>query len=272
MAPNKMGNPLFCVKVEDKMSGRTIYVNFYATDGVDPPEVEITVEGLVRTEMLGPGPGVEDYKVPVGLSPMFWDKKKETVSEQDRAYVIEAGLNDRFVYRQVLTNLVIRHYAISVTLSVIMDKFNDPPKPNEHPQQYLGHKLDLDQPNYRVLNDKQRMERSNEIVNNKIAIVEPDREVTFDESKSDAKTCEDEPVSYELLLRPAMAIITCSISTDKLPKSIGFNDDQIEVVLDDKRVLSLHMPVSIDLTVPVKYKFDDRLCLFRMVCSIAETL
>ena len=290
MESNTDLQPLFCVKTTDKITGQTLFINFKSSDAIEAPAINIEEEKLIR-EICEPSPEIERYKVPLQLSQIFWSGS-DTLEEygkigpgsrqhekgEERNYVIDVQLNDKFAFRKVIASEIIRHYVITVTMVSIEEKFNHDLKTNSRSaHQYLGHKLELDQAGYEILKSPLQIKRSNEVVTNKIVLMDSGKEITYDSfmDKCDIKADKDDQrddtgIIYDLHFRPAIMVLTCSISTDKLPNSISFNDDRVKVELNDTKVLDVHLPLDIDLSEPVKYKFDDRLCLFRMVLKLKE--
>lgn len=255
------GNPVFCVRTTDKNSNKRLFINFKSTDGVEKPPVDLNEDQLVR-EICNPSPAIEKYKIPLKLSQIFWTK--QGASGKERHYVIDVHINDKFAIRRVLVNDVIRHYVIIVTLQTIEDKYN---KSNSAKTcgQFLGHQLDLDQATYEVLNLTQCQDRSNELVSNKVLLLD---ERTSGEVDS-ATSAGTSDTTYDLFYRPGSGILTCSISTDRLPDSILFNDDRILVQTSGKAIMDVHLPIQIDLREPMKYKFDDHTCLLRIVFKVS---
>lgn len=290
MQTNNDLQPLFSVRTTDKRTGQTLFINFKASDAIQAPEIDIEEEKLVR-EICDPSPNIEKYKVPLQLSQIFWTGC-DTLEEHgkiglglqqdkkgsDRNYVIDVQLNDKFAFRKVIPSDIIRHYLITVTMVSIEEKFNQEPKANsQSAHQYLGHKLELDQADYEILKTPIEIKRSNEVVTNKIVLIDSGKERTFNSLMNKCDTGagkdndpHDSEITYDLHFRPAIMVLTCSISTDKLPNSISFNDDRFKVELHDARTLDINLPLDIDLREPVKYKFDDRLCLFRVVFKLKE--
>lgn len=263
--------PLFCAKTTDKRTGQTLYINFKSSDAIQEPELDISEEQLVQ-EICNPSPRIEQFKVPLKMSQIFW-RDINNSEDNRRDYVVDVELNDKFALRRVIASEIIRHYVVTVTMVSIEDKFNQA-SATKLAHQYIGHKLELDQANYEILDSKQQIERSNEPVNNRILLVEnpsTSKEKVPSDSKASPGTADDliEP-DFDVYLRPASKLLTCSIQTDTCPDSISFNDDRIIVELGEKTLMDVYLPVNIDLTVPAKYKFDDRRCLFRVVFKLAE--
>lgn len=261
------GVPVFCVRTVDKKSSRKLYINFKSTDAVETPPVDLNEDQLVQ-EICNPSPAIEKFKIPLKLSQIFWSKQSES-SNKERHYVIDVHINDKFAIRKVLVKDVIRHYVIVVTLQTIEDKYN---KNNsaEACGQFLGHQLDLDQAAYEVLNLTQCQDRSSELVNNRVLLLgEKNSSSPSRGYKSAATSSSDAP--YDLYYRPGSRILTCSIQTDKLPGSISFNDDRIMVECSGQTLVDVHLPIRIDLKEPMRYKFDDKLCLLRIVFRIVES-
>lgn len=260
MAPEPItGIPIFCVQITDKKSQKKLFVNFKSNDSVQYPDVDLDEDQIVK-EICNPTPRIELFKIPLKLSPIFWSKGTKI----ERSYVIDVLINDKFAIRRVLPSEVIRHYVVNVTMETIEQKYNNS-RGTKGLGQFIGHNLDLDQTNYEVLISKQCIERSDELVNNKI--------ILLDETMNESNPKEN-PIDtpYDLYYRPASGILTCSIVTDKLPDSISFNDDRIVVKSDEKFLVDAYLPFYIDLSMPVKYKYDDRLCLLRIVFKVFETL
>lgn len=268
--------PVFCVRTTDKRTERTLYINYRASDEVLAPEIEIEEEKLVK-EICEPSPEIEKYKIPLQLSPIYWsqveDEGKRTAARKqvDRNYVIDVEMNKRFAFRQVISSKIIRHYVVTVTMVSIEEKYNleRGSKTDKSAYQYLGHKLELDQAGYEILKSPIEIKRSNEVVSNKIVLVDSGKELTYDGQQSTSEDSKDQ-IPYDLHLRPAMGLLTCSITTDRLPNSMSFNNDRLNIELADKRVCDISLPLDIDLKEPVKYKFDDRLSLLRIVLKMKE--
>lgn len=273
--------PLFYLKTTDKISGREMYVNFKCTSQVQAPSVDIDETKLVD-EICNPSPNIEQYKIPLLLGKIYWSK--DELEPSKKCYVTTVQMNDKFAYRKVVPSEVVRHYVISVVMSAIEDKFNHPNSAKLYGQ-FLGHQLDLDQAVYEVLGHgekKNSVVQSNEVVENKVMFVDcqSDKAIVTDESTNEQLEV------YDLYYRPKSQILTIQVAADHLPDRIEFNDDRVCIVGhkekkprtvvhtgDDSslmKLIDIHLPLYIDLSVPVKYKFDDKLCLFRVVFKVLE--
>ena len=263
MNPNGDLNPLFCLKTTEKRSNRILFINFQATNDVPAPDVDVDEDTLIQ-EICNPSPRIENLKIPLKLSQIYW--QKESDKNGDRNYVIDVQLNEKFAIRKVIASEIIRNYVVTVVMVSIEEKYNASDA-IKVAKQFVGHKLELDQAGYEILTIDHMADRSNELVNNKITFVDNDS----DTKVSQDTTTDNERVEYDLHYRPTSFLLTCSVRTDKLPDSISFNDDRFCVRIDEKDALDITLPNYIDLSEPVKYKFDDRLCLFRIVFKIRET-
>lgn len=252
------GNPVFCIKTIEKNSRRSMFINFKSTDAVVPPEIDLDEDELCE-EIRNPSARIENFKIPMKMSPIYWNKSEK---EGEKSYVVDVFINDKFCIRRVLLSDVIRHYLSLVTMIQLEEKYNREGSTNKVGQ-FIGHKLELNQVSYEVLDDKQSIEKSTDLVNNKITLVEqPKIDSVISVLPNDT--------IYDLYYRPTSKILTCSVNVDKLPDSIGFNDDRIIIRLDAKILVDTYLPFYIDLSEPAKYKFDDKLCLFRVVFRINE--
>jgi len=247
------GIPIFCVEVKDKKQKCTLFINFKSTSDVEYPNVDLNEDQLVQ-EICHPSQNIEKYKIPMKLSQLYWPKE----IDGERKYVVDVYINDKFAIRRVLVGDVIRHYVIIVTMLTLEEKYNTDMQVKSCGQ-FIGHRLELDQAGYKVLETIQCVERSSKLINNKIVMIGDS------EDQSATRTDSSDTSHLDLFYRPSSGILTCSIQTDSLPDSIGFNDDRIKVTLANKNLMDVHLPFAIDLNQPVKYKFDDRLCLFRAV-------
>lgn len=254
--------PLFCLKTFDKKVQRNLFINFKSSDDVQEPEIDVDEDQLVR-EICNPSPNIENYKIPLKLSQIYWTKND---NKSDLGYVIDAQLNDKFAIRKVIASEIIRHYVITVAILTIEEKYNNNAPQAKAYGQFLGHKLELDQNGYEIIKSKLFIERSNELVNNKVIFAD---DTPISETSTSGQLGEDTP--YELHYRPNSKLLTCSLNTDRLPDSISFNDDRFYVELDGKCLIDVYLPFFIDLKQPVKYKFDDRSCLLRIVFNITES-
>lgn len=246
--------PLFCVQTSDKKVNKKLFVNFRASNKVEYPKEDIDEDQLVK-EFLESSSKLERFKIPFYSSVIFWSKGKES----DRCYVVDVTINDRFARTKVLASDVLRHYVITVVMSALEKKYNTEEALKSG--QFLGHKLELDFLAYEVLTKKQSTDRTNEVVNNKIMLIE--------ESKNQP-TIESDDQNFDLHYRPASKFLTLSLNTDRIPDCIKFNEDRLIVNLGEKTLVDVYLPIHIDLDQPVKYKFDERLCLFRAVFKVAE--
>lgn len=278
--------PLFHLKTTDKASKRTVYINFKCTSQVEAPTSKISEARLVD-EIRNLSPELEQYKIPLVLSKIYWLKDKPDSSE--RQYVTDVQINDQFARLQVVPSEIVRHYVISVALSAIEEKFNNPNAAKLYGQ-YLGHQLDLDQVAYEVLGhgEKQNfLERKGELVENKIMFVESKSgDILADDKVTDTDEARNELETYDLYYRPKSQILTIQVSADQLPDRIKLNDDHVCIIGHKNKsqtavaetsdssnppiLLDVHLPLYIDLNAPVKYKFDDKLCLFRAVFKVLE--
>lgn len=255
--------PIFCLRTSDKNTKRNLFVNFKSSDEVPPPDVDITEDQIVQ-QIYNPSPEIENLKVPLILGQIFWPEEKDDGQDNDcdSDYVIDVQINAKFAIRKVLASEIIRHYVATVSMVSIMDKFNSD-QSNKLTNQFLGHKLELDQGGYEILKGKTEIKHSKETVNNKITLLQ-DNLTKLSEF--------DEISSFDLHLRPTSMLMTCCLRTDKLPDSISFNDDRFCIKIGDKSCVDVHLPLYIDLTHPMKYKFDDHLCLFRVVFRMKESI
>lgn len=256
------GLPIFHVQTIDKITGRTFYINFRVSDAVQAPALDFDVRGLTEEWLRSGETSVyrEEYKVPFLSSPVFWSKEKDNV----RHYVIDVMINYKFAAKRVCTEQVIKHYVICVAITVIEEKLNNPIESTQFGQ-FLGHKVDLCALTYKLIRYPLNIERTDDIVKNKIV---PIGRSHIDDEPSTSGDAKD--AMYELHYRPASKILTCSITTDRLPDSISFNDDRIVVLSGKNRLIDIYLPFFIDLKIPVKYKYDDKSCLFRVVFKVKE--
>lgn len=254
--------PLFCVETRDRISGRKLFVNFLGVKDVPYPDNDINDDLLVR-ELMQPSQVLDAFGIPMNLSQLFWKKITEGKSPPADYYVLDCNINKKFAIRRVVNSDVIRHYVISVTFSEIEKKFLD----INHKKcgQFVGHNLDLDICDYKVLEGVVNVDRSTEPVNNRVIPLN-------DQLKKRIETSPSPEVSSDLFYRPKSKILTCSITTEVIPSSLGFNDDRIIIKAGDKILLDVFLPFFIDLSEPVKYRYDDRSCLFRVVFRIIGCL
>lgn len=257
-----MGKPIFCVSTVDKISKIKTYFNFRYSDSVPYPDGEFTDEDIIRLAS-GPGTGNEQYNIPLQSSPIFWNNE-ETNDDQkekktkERSYVIEIMINDKFALRKVLISNIMKRYLICVTFIAVEEKYNTD-KYIHTRGHFIGHELDFDQLNHKILKDRLFMDRSKELVNNKITVLDMSKDVIEQPQSRDST-----PI-YDLYFRPSSKILTCCIRTDKLPESISFNDDRLIVESEENKLVDIFLPIYIDLKEPMKYKFDDKLLLLRVV-------
>lgn len=254
------GLPIFTVRAKDKVTEKSLYINFKTSDTVPAPE-DFDEKKLREEWARGVLTTTSKCQFPLQTSPIFWSKEGK---DKERHYVIDVLINDKFAIRRMLTSRVIQHYVILATISTIEGSFNDPKQTTSFGQ-FLGHSLDF-AAEYQIL-DSKSTSRTDEIVRNKII------PMVRDKSDNGQKITTDDVSErqYELYYRPASKILTCSLNTDKLPDSIGFNDDRIIVKLGEKNIVDIYLPFFIDLNIPVKYKYDDKSCLFRAVFKIVES-
>lgn len=256
------GLPIFHVRTIDKITGRDFYINFRVSDTVPAPGIDFDVAGLTEEWFRSGSTSVyrEEYKVPFLSSPVFWSKEKDNV----RDYVIDVMIEHEFAAKRVLTEEVIKHYVICVAITVVEEKLNDP-KESIQFGQFLGHKVDLCALTYKLIQNPLNIERTEVIVRNKIVPLGGHR---VEDEPSTSRVSKD--AMYELYYRPASKILTCSITTDRLPDSISFNDDRILVISGKNRLIDVYLPFFIDLKIPAKYKYDDKSCLLRVVFKVKE--
>lgn len=263
--------PLFCVRATEKRTGQHFYINFQSSDAIQEPRVEFDEETIVKV-LTYHSRTVEQYKVPMNLSQIYWSKSEDN-DEASRAYVVDVEINSRFAIRRVIPSEVIRHFVVSIAMSSLESKFNHA-NASKSVRQYVGHKIDFDPSDYEILKNKQHQERSNELVNNKILLVEKpssSEEVREIVPSGDRLELSDSTeTSVDLFLRPKSMLLTCSIHTDTCPDSFSFNDDRVLVELGDEVLLDVHLPLNIDLDERAKFKFDDRQGLFRIVFKLKE--
>lgn len=247
--------PLFCVITKEKKTNNDFYVNFLGNHKVQYPNNDLNEEQLVH-ELLRPTRALDDLTVPVNLGPIFWKKSAKDCIEN--SYVIDAKINQKFGLQKVIQNETIRHYVIAVILSAIEKKFNE-----HNGGQFIGHDLDLDACDYKLTDGSKLCEKSNDLVNNKVTPLD-NQDGISDRSR------DDDSSTYDLFYRPSSKILTCSIPTEILPKSISYNEDRITIHKGDECIMDTFLPFFIDLEQPVKYKFDDKSCLFRAVFRVVE--
>lgn len=261
MASKEMveGIPIFLIQTKEKITGTTLFINFKTSNSVPAPDDNFDDAVLAEEWLRNPNFNSQKYQIPLQTSPIFWSKERDKV----RCYVIDVLINDKFTIRRVLTSKLVQHYVVLAAISVIEEKFNDP-KQTKLFGQFLGHQMDLSFADYKMM-DSQCMERTDEIVKNKVV---PLGDPSVDSDKSTTEGTKE--AIYELHYRPSSKILTCSINTDRLPDSIGFNDDRVVVKSGENNLVDVHLPFYIDLNVPVKYKYNDKLCLFRVVFNVIE--
>lgn len=256
--------PLFCIKTKEKVSGKDFYINFCSSEDVAYPTVDYDGNRLAK-EMAERGiENVEEFKIPLMSSPIFWSKRMDESDEKH--YVIKICINDKFAIRRVLANDFMRNYLVEVAMLVIEEKYNSKTSSIKTCGQFIGHKLDLDFKHYTHLSKKVEKEISNELVNNKITLLD-------NESGKPSKTASDpHDLNLDMFYRPASKLLTVSILTDKCPESISYNDDRIIVKQGETTLCDTYLPFYIDLSEPVKYKFFDKFGAIRMVFKIKESL
>lgn len=259
--------PLFCVKTTDTISNRKLIINFRANSDFQAPEVDITEDKIAR-EILNPSPEIEGCKIPFRSSPIFWSKHVDGSGNNDRYYVTYIEINDKFAFRKVLSSEIIRHFLITVAIDAIEDKYNSN-EARKVTKQSIGHQLSLDQGRYEIITSKLQVEHSEELVNNKVVVI-PDPMPMDGSIVGTLNDCEAGNISYDLHFRPKLMLTTCSFNIDRVPDKISFNDDRLTISLGNETIIDIHLPLFIDLKEPVKYKFDDRLSLFRMVFKMIE--
>lgn len=244
--------PLFCVETLDKKSSNKLFLNFRASHEVAAPEIEIEEEKIVRA-IHEPSPEIERYKIPMQLSQIYWSKSTTPHQSFGDSYVIDIFVNEGFGLMKVIPSQIIVHYLITVAMATIEQRECD--------------KLDMDQVEYRILEGKLEIERSSEIVTLKVIAV-------IDESNNEdaSKTASvNHSEKFDFHYRPKLQTLTCSLNgVEKIPDVISFNDDRILIKSDGSKLLDVYLPLNIDLTQPVRYKFDDRLCLLRIVFKTTE--
>lgn len=281
--------PLFYLQTTDKTSGRTVCINLKCTPEVQAPAVEIDEAKLV-SEICDPSPQIEQYKIPLVLGKIYWSEAKSVGSSEqqpgsERHYVTTVQMNDKFAYRKVVPSEIIRHYVISVVLTALEDKFNHPNAKKLYGQ-FLGHRLDLDQAAYEVRghggkSESASVKQSKELVENKVMLLGSQEDSRGAPSKAIDTTSPDADSlpPYDLYYRPKSQVLTVQLSADRLPERIEFNDDRLCVYgtkfTDGKKepaskLMDVHLPLYIDLSAPVRYKYDDKLCLFRAVFRVLE--
>ena len=261
--------PILCARTKDRKSARQLFINFKANDAIQSPESDFNEEDVVRV-IRDQSPDVEQFKIPLVLSQIYWTKPSneldESTVESDYNYVINVELNDKFAFSRVVTSEIMRHYLISVTMATIESKYSDINNKLPH-SQTLGHELELDQGDYEFLETKLEVEHSDELVASKIMIVsESDSSTLTNEQKS----LNNDIPSFDAHFRPRSMLLTFSIGTDKLPDELSFNDDHFILKSAGKSLVDVCLPLEIDLTEPVRYRFDDRFELFRVVFKVKE--
>lgn len=262
------GTPIFCVETADIVSKLPIFINFYATNEIQYPAVdlheEMLMSGIMRFDKT-----LESWTLPINLGPLYWKMNPETNPDyKDKGYVIETKLNHDFAIRRVIMSEVVRHYIITVALSAIEKKFNDQSDPKKYGQ-FIGHELSLDVSGYKVLDCQNLSAKSDQLVNNKvISLIDSGQSALSTKFK---EQCELNETDYSLLYRPRSKILTCVLPCDTLPSSIGYNDDRIVVKNGDETLMDINLPFFINLREPMKYKFDDRSCTIKIVFKISET-
>lgn len=239
------GLPLFCVQVIDKISGKNVFINFKSSGIVEPPE-DIPDDHLLNDKK-------PKFIVPLRPSPLYYTKD----GRDD--YVIIILINDVFSIRRVLVSDIMRVYLIQFALTEIERRYNSP-ESVKITGQFIGHKLELERKTSKTLTKEQCKEKITKFVNNKITILQ-------DNAQS---INQPDDTVYDLHYRPTSRILTCSVHTEKLPDSIAFNEDRIFIKHGDNVLVDADLPIFIDLKEPLKYKFDDRIGLFRAVFKTLE--
>lgn len=254
--------PLFCVETIDNVSGLPLFINFYGTNEIQYPAVDLhedmLMSGIMRLDNI-----LESWTLPVNLGPLYWKISRELDTDhRSKGYVIDTKLNHDFAIRRIIMSEVVRHYVITVALSAIEKKFNDKAEPKKYGQ-FIGHDLDLDVGGYKVVDSKSMSFKSNELVNNKVTPLGLAGNTLKNE-------CDTNETDYSLFYRPRSKILTCVLSCDTLPTSIGYSDDRIVVNIEEKSLMDIYLPFFINLKEPMKYKFDDRSCTIKIVFKIIE--
>lgn len=239
------GLPLFCVQVTDKISKKNVFINFKSSSLIEPPD-DIPDDDLLNDKR-------PKFIIPLRLSPLYYTKD----GRDD--YVIIILINDVFSIRRVLVSDIMRVYLTQFALTEIEKRYNSP-ESAKITGQFIGHKLELERKNSKTLTKEQCKERITKFVNNKITLLQADAQPP-DQSDNTA---------YDLHYRPASKILTCSVHTEKLPDSVAFNEDRILIKQDDNILVDVDLPIFINLKEPLKYKFDDRIGLFRAVFKTIE--
>lgn len=257
--------PLFCIETKDKTTDTETFVNFYGNDNIQAPTIELDEQQLAQ-ELLHPSEALDALTIPMNLGGLFWKKSRENnyTAGSPNAYVIDCKINLKFALRKVISSEVVRYYVISVALSAIEKKFNDNRHGKGSSGQFVGHQLDFDVCNYNLLNGEEISPKSTELVNNKVIPLDLETSTSLSRGLENINSC-------DFYYRPLSKNLTCCIATDFLPTTISYNDDRIVVKVDGRILLDACLPFFIDLSRPIMFKFDDRLCLFRIVFKIVES-
>lgn len=254
--------PLFCIETALINPNKRLFINIKASSIIHQPNLEhlSNVEELVH-EMASTNntPKTKKFNINFKSSPIFWST--EDRFSQDKHYVVDVLINDKFG-ENVKRERVIQHYLIHVIMSVLEDKYNvgDQMKNAQH---NLGHHINWVVGEYKVLEDIKCFYRSEEIVNSTVKYLHG----TQGECIQDVNE-----VPYILHYRPGSNYLTFSLTTDRLPSSFSFNDDRLIVeTCSHLGIIEIHLPFFINVNEPVKYKYDDNSCSFRIVFRTVES-
>jgi len=251
------GGPLFCVRAIDKISSRYLVLNFRTAKHLPPPKMEAFNDDLMTMAYFNPMPQLEaDLMMPQESTPIFWSLKPLS-DNGAKCYVISFRVNEEFAFKKVLTSEIVKHYLISVSMVETEKRVNE----GRLVGQNIGHRLDLDFTNYKILKDPQVLP-SKELVNTTVSLVS---------GESPTKTTIGRRGDqYNFQFRPKAMFLTCSLSTESMPDYISFNEDRVLIKLGGKVLVDAFLPIHINLKETVWYKFDEKEKLLRIVFKVVE--
>lgn len=247
----------FHIETTSKNVDIPVFVNVFASKEIPYPPTDFD-EAELCAEVLRSGPEIPNFRMHYLDYAIHWSDGSQTPNP--RSYVANFVINDKWAEKILPSNLLL-HSSVAVILLALERIYNNE-EPGRKCQQRLGHRMDLDFLNYKI--DKMKCVRASKVL--------VDTKVIEECSSSTKKDGANEDRIYDLHYRPKSKVLTCSIQCDRMPDSIGFNEDRLMVRLGEKNLVDVYLPFFIDIDEPAKYKYDERLNLFRAVFKIRETL